>query len=146
GVAGEVLGHLGGRLEEEVVGLEAPVVRVLERVAGLDAEERLVRACVFVAEVVDVAGRDRRQLALAGELDELREDAVLDRQVRVLQLDVDAGWAERFLESYEFRFRVGRTVLLERAANPSREASRERDQPLAVAMEKLPVDPRLVVV
>ena len=47
-VAGEVAGHLLGRLEEEVVGLELPVVRVLERVARLDAEQRLVGARVLV--------------------------------------------------------------------------------------------------
>ena len=77
------------RLEVEVVGLELPVVRVLERVAGLDAEERLVCARVGVAQVVDVAGRDGRQPLLRGELDELRQDPRLHVEVRVLQLDVD---------------------------------------------------------
>ena len=37
-----------GRLEEELVGVELPVVRVLQRVARLDAEQRLVRARVLV--------------------------------------------------------------------------------------------------
>ena len=69
-VAGEVQRHLLRRLEVEVVGVELPVVRVLERVAGLDAEQRLVRARVLVAEVVDVAGGDERQVAGARELDE----------------------------------------------------------------------------
>ena len=59
-LAGEVERHLLRRLEVEVVGLELPVVRVLQRVAGLDAEERLVCARVGVAQVVDVAGRDGR--------------------------------------------------------------------------------------
>src|SRR5204862_3184924 len=56
----EVGEHLLRRLEVEVVALEAPVVRVLERVARLDAQERLVRARVLVPEVMDVSGRDRR--------------------------------------------------------------------------------------
>ena len=60
-VVGEVLGHLVRRLEVELVGVEPPAVRVGERVAGLDAEQRLVRARVLVAEVVDVAGGDERQ-------------------------------------------------------------------------------------
>ena len=60
-VAGEVARHLLGRLEEEVVGLELPVVRVLQRVARLDAEQRLVGARVLVAEVVDIARRDGRK-------------------------------------------------------------------------------------
>ena len=43
---GEVGGHLLRRLEEELVRVEAPVARVLERVARLDAEQRLVRVRV----------------------------------------------------------------------------------------------------
>jgi hypothetical protein len=84
-----------------VVGLEAPVVRVLERVAGLDAEERLVGAGVLVPEVVDVAGRDGRQAPLLGERDELGVDPLLDVEVRVLELDVDAVAAEDLLEPVE---------------------------------------------
>ncbi len=98
-VAGEVEGHLLGRLEVEVVGVELPVVRVLQRVAGLDAEQRLVGARVGVAEVVDVAGRDGRHARLARELDELRQDALLHVEVGVLQLDVDVVAAEHLLRA-----------------------------------------------
>ena len=42
-VAGEVEQHLGLGLEEELVGVELPVVGVLQRVPRLDAEQRLVR-------------------------------------------------------------------------------------------------------
>jgi hypothetical protein len=59
-VAREVARHLGRRLEIELVGVELPVVRVLERVARLDAEKRLVRLRVLVPEVMDVAGRYER--------------------------------------------------------------------------------------
>ncbi len=100
-LAGKVERHLLGRLEVEVVGLELPVVRVLQRVARLDAEERLVGARVGVAQVVDVARGDRRQLQLVGERHELREDPGLDVEVRVLELDVDVVAAEG-------RWRAGR--------------------------------------
>ena len=106
-VAGEVERHLGGRLEVEVVGLELPVVGVLERVAGLNAEERLVCARVGVAQVVDVAGRDGREAGLLRELRELGQDARLHVEVRVLQLDVDVVLAERLS-------RVGRARLRRR--------------------------------
>ena len=66
-VPGKVERHLLGRLEVELVGAELPVVRVLQRVARLDAEERLVRVGVGGVEVVDVARRDERQAALGGE-------------------------------------------------------------------------------
>jgi hypothetical protein len=129
-----------------VVGLEAPVVRVAERVARLDAEERLVGARVLVAEVVDVAGRDGGQPPLRGELDELRVDPLLDVEVRVLELDVDVVAAEDLLEPLELRLGVGRPALLERLADPAGEAAGERDEPLPVTLEQLPVDARLVVV
>ena len=103
GLAGEVERHLLRRLEVEVVGLELPVVRVLQRVAGLDAEERLVRARIGVAEVVDVAGRDGRQADLRRERGELRQDALLHVEVRVLQLDVDVVAAEDLREAVELR-------------------------------------------
>ena len=65
-VPDEVARHLLGRLEEELVRVEAPVRRVLQRVAGLDAEERLVRVGVVRIEIVDVAGRDEREARLLG--------------------------------------------------------------------------------
>ena len=67
-VAGEVERHLLGRLEVEVVGVELPALRVLERVAGLDAEQRLVCARVLVLQVVDVAGRDEPEPGSLGHL------------------------------------------------------------------------------
>ena len=93
--------HLLRRLEVEVVGLELPVVRVLQRVARLDAEQRLVRARVLVAEVVDIAGRDRREPGRGGELGELRQDPRLDVEVGVLELDVDVVAAEYLREPVE---------------------------------------------
>ena len=146
GVAREIAGHLLRRLEVEMVGLEPPVVRVLERVARLDAEERLVRPGVLVPEVVDVAGRDRRQPGDGGQLVELGQDAPLHLEVRVLQLDVDVVAPEDLDEPVELGARVADPVLLERLADATREAAGERDHPGRVALEELPVDPRLVVV
>ena len=142
----EVERHLVGGLEIELVRVEAPAVRVLERVAGLDAEERLVRVRVLGRQVVDVAGGDERQLRLGGELDELGVDALLDVEAGVLQLDVGGVAAEHLREPVEVGARVGGPVLLERLADAAREAAGERDQPRRVRLEQLPVDARLRVV
>ena len=120
---GEVAEHLLLRLEVEVVGVELPVVRVLERVARLDAEERLVCARVFVPEVVHVAGDDGRQAALLGELREQRVDALLHVEVRVLHLDVDVVLAEDRREAVELAFGVVGSPFLERLADAAREAA-----------------------
>ena len=143
---GEVAGHLLGRLEEELVRVEAPVRRVLERVAGLDAEERLVGERVLGVEVVDVSGRDERKPGLLREGDQLRVDLVLLGEPGVLDLDVRRVAAEDLHEAVEIAGRVLRAALRERARDAAREAAGERDDALRVALEELPVDARLVVV
>ena len=145
-VAGEVERHLRRGLEIELVRVEVPVVRVLERVARLDAEERLVRIGVGGGEVVDVTGRDERQLRLGGELHELGVDALLHVEARVLELDVGALASEDLRQPVEIRAGVGGPVLLERLADAAGEAAGERDQPLRVGLQQLPVDARLRVV
>ena len=143
---GKVERHLVRRLEVEVLGVELPVVRVLERVARLDAEQRLVRARVLVAQVVDVAGRDERQVPARGQVDELRVDPLLHLEMRVLELDVDVVGAEDLRQPVELGLGVLATALLERLAHAARQAARESDQALRVLLEELPVDARLVVV
>ncbi len=85
---------------------------------------------VLVAEVVDIAGDDGRQPRRRGELVELRQDPLLDREVRVLELDVDVVAAEDLREPVEFGARVGHPSLLERLADPPRETARKRDHAL----------------
>src|SRR5690242_20578268 len=108
---------------------------VLERVAGLDAEQRLVGARVLVPEVVDVAGRNERQAALLRELGELRVDPLLHVEVRVLHLDVDLVAAEDLNEAVELTLGVRDAALLERLGYAAGEAARERDQPGTVPLE-----------
>ena len=145
-VAGEVERHLRGRLEIELVRVEAPVIRVLQRVARLDAEQCLVRVGVGGGEVVDVAGGDERQLRLGGELHELRVDALLHVEPRVLELDVSVLAPEDLCQPVEIVARVGRPVLLERLADAPGEAAGEGDQARGVGLQQLPVDARLRVV
>jgi hypothetical protein len=145
-VAGEVLRHLLRRLEVELVGVEAPVVRVGERVPGLDAEERLVRARVLVAQVVDVAGGDEREPGRPGDLGERGVDRLLHLEAGVLDLQVDRLPPEDVGEPLHLGLGLGAVAALERLADLPGEAARERHDPLRVGGEQLPVDARLVVV
>ena len=145
-MAREVRRHLGRGLEEELVGVELPVVGVLQRVARLDAEQRLVGERVLVAEVVDVARRHERQARGGGELRELGVDPLLLGEPRVLDLDVRRVAAEDLREPVEVGGGVLRAALLERLADTAREAPRQRHDALRVPLEQLPVDARLVVV
>jgi len=99
------------------------VVRVLERVARLDAEQRLVRARVLMTQVVDVARGDERQARRARQLGELRVDPLLDLEACVLDLDVGRPLAEELGEAVEVGLCVLRSVLFERPRDPSGEAT-----------------------
>ena len=145
-VAWEVERHLGGRLEVELVRAEAPAIRVLQRVARLDAEQRVVAERVRRVEVVDVAGRDERQLLLRGEPGKPLVRELLRLEPDVLQLDVRRVAPKDLGEAVELGLGVRVAMLAERPRDTPREAAGERDQPGGVALEQLPVDARLVVV
>ena len=89
-----------------------------------------MRVRVLGGQVVDVAGRDERQLRFGGELDELRVDALLHVEARVLELDVGAVAPEDLRQPVEVGARVGGPALLERLADAAGEAAGERDQAL----------------
>src|SRR5690348_2509392 len=95
---------------------------------------------------MDVAGGDERQPRGRGGALEERVDPLLDVEARVLRLDVDGVGAEYLLEPVELGERVVLPRLLERLADATREAARERDDALPVLGQELPVDARLVVV
>ena len=115
--------HLLRRLEVELVGVELPVIRVRQRVARLDTEERLVRPRVLVPKVVDVACCDERDAARLRQRDKLGIDLLLNRQGRVLELDVDRIATEDVAEPRELGFRVPRLALLESPGDPPRQAA-----------------------
>ena len=71
-----------------------------------------MRAGVLGAEVMDVAGRDERQPRLLGEAGERGIDALLDLEVRVLELDVRVVAAEDLREPVEVQ--IGRASCRER--------------------------------
>ena len=75
--------------------------RVLERVAGLDAEQRLVGLRVLVTQIVDIARGDEREAGLLRELCELGIDARLLGEPGVLDLDVDVVPAEHLRQPVE---------------------------------------------
>ena len=98
-VAREVEGHLGRGLEVELVRAEPPAVGVLERVARLDAEQRVVTRCVGGLEVVHVPRRDERQPELRGEPGQRLERRLLRLEADVLELDVGRVAAEDLREA-----------------------------------------------
>ncbi len=140
-VTGEVERHLVGRLEIELVRPELPVVRVLERVTRLDAEERLVRVGVCRVEVVHVARGDEREAALRGQARKRLEDRLLDVEVPVLELDVGVVAAEDLLQPVELHLGVAHPCFGDRLGDAAGEAAGEHDQPGARTARAAPSRP-----
>ena len=105
-----------------------------------------MRAAVLVVEVVDVAGRHEGQPRSLRKLLQLRVDASLGVQPRVLDLDVSAVLAEDLHEPVEVGGGVLGAVLLERLGDAPDRQPESAMQPGRVALEQLPVHTRLVVV
>ena len=86
--------HLGFALEVELRGGVAHAALVGQAGAGLDAEHRVVRDGITGVDVVDVVGGDDAQLELAGELEEVGDDALLLLEAVVHELDDEVLAAE----------------------------------------------------
>ena len=138
--------HLLGRLQVEAVVRELEPIRVVERVAGLDAEHRLVRHGVGGGQVVDVAGAHERQARVARQRRERRVDGRLDVDAAVLELDVDVVAAEDLDEPVDLAARAALVAVHERLADATGQAAGERDDALGVGRELLEVDPGAVPV
>ena len=86
----EGLAQVLDALHVELVGVELPARRVVQRLPGLDAEQHLVGARVLAGQVVAVVGREQRDAEVLPELLQHLVAFVLDRDVVVLDLQVVA--------------------------------------------------------
>ncbi|MEZ5081244.1 MAG: hypothetical protein R2878_11435 [Thermoleophilia bacterium] len=105
-----------------------------------------MRLGVVLARVVRVARGHHRLPGVLRELRELGVDPSLDVEARVLDLDVDVVRAEDLHESVELATRSGQVVLTDQAADGSRQAARQGDDPVGVLGHQLVVDARAAVV
>ena len=145
GRVAEDRGHLGGRLEVELVGRELEPVRVRDLAVRLDADQDVLALGVLAAGEVDVVRGHEGQAELAGDGDELGVDGLLLGQAVVHELDVEvAGGEDRGV----FPGRL-LGLLREAPGEPDRElaleAGRQPMRPSAVGGQELLVDPRPVV-
>ncbi len=69
--------HLGPRLYVKLRGREAHPVRIRHRLAGLDAEQNLVRAHVVVGQIMGVVRDDQRNAAVSADMRRMAGIAIL---------------------------------------------------------------------
>ena len=125
--------------------MEPHAVGLVHELAGLDAEQNVVRGGVGAGLVMDVVGRDERQPQLRGELEHAGVDGRLLGDAVVLELEEEAALAEQ--SRHPRRALAGGIVVLavQERRDLALEARGERDQPLGVRGQRLVVDARLVV-
>ena len=145
-VVAEALFHLLGRLEVELVAAVLHALLVCEAALGLDAEQRVVRVGVLVAQVVDVVGGHGLEAGLLGEPRQLGQQLALLGQAGVLQLDVHVLGAEELGEASDLGQRRRVVAVAQQHGRLAAHAPGERDEALVVAAQQLPVGARLVVV
>src|SRR6266540_3626110 len=90
GQRGEDLPHLGGWLQEELVGVELQPVGVCEDLLLLDAQQHVVGPGMLPLCVVDVVGRRERDPCRLGQVHQHRVDPGLFREAVVLDLEIEA--------------------------------------------------------
>ena len=136
--------HLSRRLQVEVSPVELEPLRVGHGLAGLHAEQHLVRVGVLGVRVMQVVRGKQRQVEIAAQPQQVLDDPLLDVEAVVHQLQVEVAGPEDVAE-------LGRTaprVLVVADAQPGLDltggAPGRPEQSVRVFGEELAVGARLV--
>ncbi len=141
----EELPHLVGGLQVEVLGLEAPALRVVEVGPRLQAEQDVVGLGVVAVDVVQVVGRHQAQAELLRKAAQGLVDALLGVDAVPLHLEQVAVRPEDVAVGGDGLPGPVHVVLGDLRRDLAAEAAGEHDQALRVGCQHLAVDPGLVV-
>ena len=142
---GEERRHLLGGLEIGLgIGAEHPR-RIVEILAGLEAEEHVVRVVILGLEVMAVVRRDERDPGLRGELRHLRDERELFGNAVILDLEIEAPGPENRGQPFGERARLLPFVGAKKPRNASLEAAAHADQPARAGGEQIEIDARTIV-
>ncbi len=133
--------------ELAVVGHEARLVqRLVNRLAGVDAEQDVVGQVVVLRQVVGVARGHHRETQPPRHVELALHAVALDLQAVALHLNEEVPLAEGPVVPHGQVLGLGLPVAQEQLRELGADAPRKADQALAVLGENVLVDPRLVVV
>jgi hypothetical protein len=135
-------GHLLRGLEEELIAGVAHPLSVVDRLAGADAEQNVVRLRVALPQVVHVVGRHERQVELFGQWHEAAVDDQLLLDPLILHLEEEVVLPHDVAEPRgRFERRPG-LLDLECARDFTLQATAQRDQSRGVLRQQFLVDAR----
>ena len=120
-------------------------VGIVKLTAGRDAEQHVLRAGMFLADVVNIVCRDQRQFEFSGEFDQLTVDQFLFLNAVVLHFQIEILLAENIQilgqDFAGFLF----SAVEKRARDFSLNTGGKRNQPFTVRRKELFVGPRFVI-
>ena len=141
----EQLAQLLFALEIEFLRLKFHAVRVVDGLAGLDAEQHVLHFRVRLAQIVCVVRHDERQRQFFGELADLCVDGPLLRDAVILQLQIKMVRPENF--GILARRLLGglQVVLHDRLRDAPSQTGRQGDQALVMLAQQLHIHARAVI-
>ena len=145
GQLAEDLLHFLRGLQVELIAVIPQSIAIVDRLAGADAQEDVVRPMIAVRQIVDVVGGDERHVQLARDRREPFVDDQLLLDALILHLEEEVAVPQ---DVAELRGRLERLPLApgpDFSRDLTLQAAAQPDQPLRVLREEILVDAGLVI-
>ena len=145
GQLAEDLLHFLRGLQVELIAVIPQSIAIVDRLAGADTQEDVVRAMIAVREIVDVVRGDQRHVQLARDRREPLVDDQLLLDALILHLEEEVAVPQ---DVAELRGRFERLPLApcsDFSRDLTFQAAAQPDQPLRVLSEEILVDSGLVI-
>ena len=143
---GEQRAHFIFALNIELARVHAHPVRVIKRLARLDAQQHFLRVCVLFLQVVAVVRRHQRHIHLAGKRNQARHDDFLLADAVIHDFNIEVLLAENILHFAHIRFRVVVAPLQQQLRQVAGQARGEANQPFAVLANQVVVNARAIII
>ena len=142
---GEQIIHFVCRFDIELVGLELHLIRILNGLAGLDAQQDALHLGILPAQIVGVVGGCHGDACFPRKLDELRQNDVVLFQAMILQLNVIVPLAEQVAVPQGAGFGTLIVACQNGLRDLTGQTGRQADQSLVILLQQLLIDAGLGV-
>ena len=143
GQRGEERAHFVLALEVELLRLKAKAVCLVHGVAGLDAQQHVLRRGILFFQIVRVVRHGEGDAGLAAQADQAVGGRVLLGDAVVLDLEIEVLIAKERAQVERARARGLKVAADDGLRDLAGQTAREADQPLGVLVQQFPVDARL---